>query len=85
MSICPVVAFRVQFTTNIRNPSTGYHIVFDDVKLNIGGVYNPHHGTFVAPVSGIYFLNQHFSISPGNSASLIRIAMKKMGNLFLTS
>ncbi|CAG2220661.1 unnamed protein product [Mytilus edulis] len=80
-TICPTVAFRSQLTKNINNPSAGFHFVFDDVKLNIGNGYNTHHGAFVAPVSGIYFLNFRFTISAGTSSSLIRLVMKINGEL----
>ena len=35
---------------------TNHHIYFDDVKLNLGNAYNPHHGTFTVPVNGTYQL-----------------------------
>lgn len=78
---CPTVAFRTQLTKDVNNPSAGFHFVFDDVKLNIGNGYNTHHGAFVAPVSGIYFLSYRFTISPGASSSLIRLVMKINGEI----
>ena len=78
---CPTVAFRTQLTNDVHNPSAGFHFVFEDVKLNIGNGYNNHHGAFVAPVSGIYFLSYRFGISPGNIGSFIRLVMKINGEL----
>ncbi|XP_063399092.1 complement C1q-like protein 4 [Mytilus trossulus] len=78
---CPTVAFRTQLTHDVASPSAGFHFVFDDIKLNIGNNYNNHHGTFVAPVSGIYFLSYRFTITPGTSKSLIRLVMKINGEI----
>ncbi|VDI80987.1 Hypothetical predicted protein [Mytilus galloprovincialis] len=78
---CPTVAFRTQLTHDVASPSAGFHFVFDDIKLNIGNGYNNHHGTFVAPVSALYFLSYRFTITPGTSNSLIRLVMKLNGEI----
>jgi hypothetical protein len=48
----------VAFFVRLRNKITNHHqstiIVFDDVQLNTGNAYDPHIGTFTAPVDGIY-------------------------------
>ncbi|XP_045202034.2 heavy metal-binding protein HIP-like [Mercenaria mercenaria] len=46
------VAFMAYLTTHERG--TNHHILFDDVKTNIGNAYNPRHGVFIAPVDGLY-------------------------------
>ncbi|VDI56148.1 Hypothetical predicted protein, partial [Mytilus galloprovincialis] len=78
---CPTVAFRTQLTHDVASPSADFHFVFDDIKLNIGNGYNNHHGTVVAPVSGIFFLSYRFTITPGTSSSLIRLVMKMNGEI----
>lgn len=49
---------QVAFFVRLRNKITNHHqstiIVFDDVQLNTGNAYDPHIGTFTAPVDGIY-------------------------------
>ena len=42
------------------NPSTHHPLVFDVVKVNIGGAYNPYSGSFIVPVDGVYVMS--FSI-----------------------
>ncbi|XP_053404982.1 heavy metal-binding protein HIP-like [Mercenaria mercenaria] len=46
------VAFMAFLTKSERG--TNHHILFDDVKINVGNAYNPRHGLFVAPVPGLY-------------------------------
>lgn len=41
-----------ELTTSISGQN--HHIYYDNVKLNLGNAYNPHHGMFVAPVNGTY-------------------------------
>ncbi|XP_060602825.1 heavy metal-binding protein HIP-like [Ruditapes philippinarum] len=56
------VAFMAELTKTITGQN--HHIYFDDVKLNIGNAYNPHHGTFVVPVNGTY----QFSVTACSTA-----------------
>ncbi|KAL4217380.1 hypothetical protein ACF0H5_023831 [Mactra antiquata] len=46
------VAFLAELTTTITG--SGHHIYFDNVKLNQGNAYNPHHG-----MERIYFLSPY--------------------------
>ncbi|XP_052784758.1 heavy metal-binding protein HIP-like isoform X2 [Mya arenaria] len=48
----PKVVFMAELTQTVTG--TNHHIYFDKVTLNEGNAYNPHHGTFVAPVNGTY-------------------------------
>ncbi|XP_060602819.1 heavy metal-binding protein HIP-like [Ruditapes philippinarum] len=57
------VAFMAELTKTITGQN--HHIYFDDVKLNIGNAYNPHHGTFVVPVNGTY----QFSVTACSSGN----------------
>ena len=48
------VAFFARTSSHSPKLQPNQDIVFDDVVTNIGGAYNNHHGTFVAPTSGVY-------------------------------
>lgn len=48
------VTFFATLTDNILNMGAHQNIVFDNVVTNEGDAYNPHHGIFVAPVTGTY-------------------------------
>ncbi|XP_052782556.1 heavy metal-binding protein HIP-like isoform X2 [Mya arenaria] len=50
--LTPQVTFMAYLTSSISG--NDHHIYFDDVKLNLGNAYNPHHGMFVAPFNGTY-------------------------------
>lgn len=49
---------QVAFFVRLRDKITNHHLstimVFDDVQLNMGNAYDPHVGTFTAPVEGVY-------------------------------
>ncbi|KAH3840419.1 complement C1q tumor necrosis factor-related protein 2-like [Dreissena polymorpha] len=76
------IAFFASLTNHMENLGAGQHIVFDNVFTNEGGGYNQYHGSFTAPVPGIYvfsltllsFQNQaaHFRILR-NGAILVHI------------
>ena len=48
------VAFTAGLTHSILHAGPHQNIVFDHVETNVGNGYNPHHGVFTAPVSGLY-------------------------------
>lgn len=49
---------NVAFSARMSQPETGltnhHTLVFDDVQTNVGGGYNQHSGSFVAPDTGVY-------------------------------
>ena len=49
-----IVAFTVGLTSTVQHAGPHQNIVFDHVETNVGNGYNPHHGVFTAPVSGLY-------------------------------
>ncbi|XP_045202675.2 heavy metal-binding protein HIP-like [Mercenaria mercenaria] len=46
------IAFMAYLTKDVTGHNN--HIYFDNVTLNLGNAYNPHHGTFVVPFNGTY-------------------------------
>ncbi|KAL4233272.1 hypothetical protein ACF0H5_007956 [Mactra antiquata] len=48
------VAFTAGLTAHMLQVGDKQNIIFDHVITNVGNAYNPHHGVFVAPVSGTY-------------------------------
>ncbi|XP_060567980.1 multimerin-2-like [Ruditapes philippinarum] len=48
------VAFFASVTPTLEHLGQDQDIIFDHAVTNIGSGYIPHHGTFVAPVSGTY-------------------------------
>jgi hypothetical protein len=49
-----VTAFYAYLSDHVLSPG-GHHILtFDTVITNIGNVYHPHMGSFIAPRSGLY-------------------------------
>ncbi|KAL4230592.1 hypothetical protein ACF0H5_010969 [Mactra antiquata] len=51
------IAFTAVLNHEVTNMGVDQNIVFDLVHTNIGNAYNPHHGTFVAPVTGVYVIH----------------------------
>lgn len=49
-----VVAFTASITKDNTNFGTSQRIIYDQVTTNVGGAYDPRHGTFRAPVDGVY-------------------------------
>ncbi|XP_045200120.2 uncharacterized protein LOC123554206 [Mercenaria mercenaria] len=63
-------AFSASITSDQEHLGQGQDITFDHVITNVGGAYNNHHGSFIAPVSGTYVF--YFSLhSPGARADLM--------------
>ncbi|KAL4217376.1 hypothetical protein ACF0H5_023827 [Mactra antiquata] len=62
------VAFSAELTTTITG--SGHHIYFDNVKLNLGNAYNPHHGTFVPPINGTYLFSLTLCSNGGHAVVL---------------
>ncbi|KAL4235051.1 hypothetical protein ACF0H5_006689 [Mactra antiquata] len=48
------VAFTVILTKQLTNLGLNQNVIFNVVETNIGNAFNPHHGVFVAPLSGTY-------------------------------
>ncbi|KAL4230593.1 positive regulation of adiponectin secretion [Mactra antiquata] len=48
------IAFTAVLNHEVTKLGVNQNIVFDLVHTNVGNAYNPHHGTFVAPVTGVY-------------------------------
>ncbi|XP_045202224.2 heavy metal-binding protein HIP-like [Mercenaria mercenaria] len=55
-------AFLAEITNSISGSS--FRVYFQNVKLNLGNAYIPHHGLFIAPVNGTYL----FSVSACSKA-----------------
>lgn len=49
------MAFAAYLNTTLNGQF--HNIFFNDVQLNIGNAYNPHHGMFVAPFNGTYLFS----------------------------
>ena len=43
-----------ELTSSYLHPTVGRHIVYNSVHLNDGNGYHNAHGTFIAPVGGLY-------------------------------
>ncbi|XP_053403296.1 protein hook homolog isoform X1 [Mercenaria mercenaria] len=56
------IAFLAEITNSISGSS--FRVYFQNVKLNLGNSYIPHHGLFIAPVNGTYL----FSVSACSKA-----------------
>ncbi|XP_045166072.1 complement C1q-like protein 4 [Mercenaria mercenaria] len=76
-SAAGVVAFSATLTKDITNFGTHQPIVFDKVITNVGGAYDSRHGSFRAPVNGIYKLS--FSVLQGQSTMWIGVELVKDG------
>ncbi|XP_062610562.1 complement C1q-like protein 4 [Saccostrea cucullata] len=80
------VAFVAELSRSITNPTNNFHIVFDNVKLNVGNSYHPIHGIFVAPYPGIYHFAVEITAPPTSDPSHmmhVRI-MKKTQSVAIT-
>ncbi|XP_062579487.1 complement C1q-like protein 4 [Saccostrea cucullata] len=80
------VAFVAELSRSITNPTNNSHIVFDNVKLNVGNSYHPIHGIFVAPYPGIYHFAVEITAPPTSDPSHmmhVRI-MKKTQSVAIT-
>ncbi|XP_052782456.1 complement C1q tumor necrosis factor-related protein 3-like [Mya arenaria] len=59
------VAFLATLTNHITHAGALQPIAFNRVVTNVGGAYNVHLGSFVAPVSGIYVFSTTLLSYPG--------------------
>jgi len=70
------VAFHATLTNHLEHTGVHQMITFDNVITNVGTAYNPHFGSFVAPVPGVYVF--HTTIM-GYSQHEFRVSMVKNG------
>ncbi|WAR25955.1 C1QT3-like protein [Mya arenaria] len=61
------VAFLAILTNHITHAGAHQPIAFDRVVTNVGGAYNAHLGSFVAPISGIYVFSTTLLSYPGHT------------------
>ena len=54
MQIGTRVAFFASLTNTTTHLGADQDIAFDNADSNIGHAYHPNHGTFIAPVAGVY-------------------------------
>lgn len=74
-----VVAFSATITNDITSFGTKQPVVFDKVITNVGGAYDSRHGSFRAPVDGIYKLS--FSALQGKSTMWIGLELVRDGTV----
>ncbi|XP_052780134.1 protein HP-25 homolog 1-like [Mya arenaria] len=77
---CPsmgVVAFSATITKDVTNFGSHQPLVFDKVITNVGGAYDSRHGTFRAPVDGIYQFS--FSALQGTSTMWLGLELVRDG------
>jgi len=60
------VAFLALLSSDLHHEGNNQPIVFDRVVTNVGNAYNPHVGSFTAPVSGIYVFSVSLLSMPGH-------------------
>ncbi|XP_062611833.1 complement C1q-like protein 4 [Saccostrea cucullata] len=71
------VAFVAELSRSITNPTSNFHIVFDNVKLNAGNAYHPTHGIFVAPYPGIYHFAVEITAPPTSDPHSMHVRIMK--------
>ena len=79
---CPstgIIAFAATISNDITNFGTNQTIVFDNVITNVGGTYDSRHGTFRAPVAGVYQFS--FSILQGQSTMWLGVELVTDGRV----
>ncbi|KAL3852117.1 hypothetical protein ACJMK2_015800 [Sinanodonta woodiana] len=70
------VVFSAAMQNNIPLIGIGQELIFDTVRTNIGNGYDVRHGTFTAPVNGVY----EFSFSAHvEGANVIGLDLKRNG------
>ncbi|KAK3603415.1 hypothetical protein CHS0354_009394 [Potamilus streckersoni] len=87
-------AFMVVLSGDLVHCSLNQHVVFDNVILNIGDVYNSLHGVFRAPTAGTYQFSltlsvrsnggqYHVVIKKGKSATVIGYLYAEFSTLWV--
>lgn len=79
---CPstgLIAFAATITQDIDNLGTNQTIVFDNVITNVGGAYDSRHGTFRAPVAGVYQFS--FSVLQGSATMWLGVELVADGKV----
>ncbi|XP_062607920.1 complement C1q-like protein 4 [Saccostrea cucullata] len=71
------VAFVAELSHRITDPPNGFHIIFDKVKLDIGGNYKATHGIFLAPYPGIYHFAVEITSPPQSSQHTLHVRIMK--------
>ena len=61
------IAFYACLNNGTNHLGNNQDIVFDSAILNMGNSYNAHHGTFVAPVHGVYVFSATLARSGSQS------------------
>ncbi|VDI43276.1 Hypothetical predicted protein [Mytilus galloprovincialis] len=57
------IAFMAGLSQTIVNPTSGQHLIFDQVITNVGNAYRDLHGIFTAPVGGYYSFTLNMAIA----------------------
>lgn len=78
-SAAGVVAFSATITKDITNFGTHQPVVFDKVITNVGGAYDSRHGSFRAPVDGVYEFS--FSVLQGQATMWIGLELVRDNNV----
>ena len=60
-------AFMAALSANLDHCTGQQPVIFDAVKVNQGGLYDPVHGIFRTNVTGMYVFTATLSVSPHNS------------------
>ncbi|XP_063446999.1 complement C1q tumor necrosis factor-related protein 3-like [Mytilus trossulus] len=57
------IAFMAGLSHTIVNPTSGQHLIFDQVITNVGNAYRALHGIFTAPIAGYYLFAINMEIA----------------------
>lgn len=55
-----------EVTGSYLHPISGQHIVHDKVYINEGNGYHSYHGTFIAPIGGLYEFSMGVTVKIGS-------------------
>lgn len=62
-----LIAFQANLQNTLKNVPANTILKFENVKLNLGGGYNPKTGIFTAPADGVYSFTWAFLSSDGGN------------------